>query len=108
LEQELFMPTLSHFENGNGWSGSLGEMCYQIEAPAEGTVKVVLWYGPFCRAYAQEVAETAFPVSKEGREEMIAWLKAQAEEMTAHPAFSREERRAYYLERYQKQYTEGG
>lgn len=96
MSEEFFMPTLSHFENDNGWSGSRGRMCYQIERPKEGKVRVVTWYGPFCRNYAQQEAEAEFEVSEEGRQAMIDWLLAQAEEMTQRPRLSEEDCRAYY------------
>ncbi len=96
MNDDFFMPTLSHFENDNGWSGSRGVMCYEIEKPQEGQVRVVTWYGPFCRAYAQEEGEAFFPVSAEGRQAMIDYLLAQAETMNAAPAKTPEECRAYY------------
>lgn len=96
MNGEFFMPTLSHFENDNGWSGSRGVMCYEIEKPKEGQVRAVTWYGPFCRSYAEEMAEAVFPVSQEGRQAMIDWLLARAEEMNAHPERTPEDCRAYY------------
>ena len=96
MSEELFMPTLSHFENDNGWSGSRGRLSYEIEKPKEGKVRVVVWYGPFCRAYAQEEAEAFFDVTEEGRQAMIDYLMDQAREMNEHPRKSEEDCRAYY------------
>ena len=32
MSDEFYMPGLSHFENDNGWSGSRGLLCYEIES----------------------------------------------------------------------------
>lgn len=93
---EFYMPGLSHFENSNGWSGSRGRLCYEIEPPADGTVKATVWYGPFCRKFAQVETAREFPLTNEGREEMTAWLLEQAEEMNAHPQKSLQDCRDYY------------
>lgn len=96
LNDDFYMPGLSHFENDNGWSGSRGELCYEIERPKEGKLRVVTWYGPFCREYAEEDAEAVFEVSGEGIAAMTAWLLERADEMNTHPSKSPEERLAYY------------
>ena len=57
MSDEFYMPGLSHFENDNGWSGSRGLLCYEIEKPQEGRMRAVTWQGPFCRDYAVEDAE---------------------------------------------------
>ena len=49
MSDEFYMPGLSHFENDNGWSGSRGLLCYEIEKPQEGRMRAVTWQGPFCR-----------------------------------------------------------
>ena len=41
MEKKLWLPTLSHFQNDNGWSGSSGVLCYEIEKPKEETMTVV-------------------------------------------------------------------
>ncbi|WP_297716844.1 hypothetical protein [Intestinimonas sp.] len=99
MEQEFYLPVLSHFENDNGWSGSRGLLCYEIEKPKEGTLRVVIWQGPFCRQYARQEGEETFPVSQAGIDAMRAWLLAQADAMNAHPHRTAAECRAYYEER---------
>lgn len=96
MEAEFFMPTLSHFENDNGWTGSRGVMSYEIERPQEGKLRVVTWYGPYARPYAEEMTQASFDVTEEGRQAMIDWLLAQAEEMNAHPARTPAQREEYY------------
>lgn len=96
MQDDFYMPGLSHFENDNGWSGSRGRLCYEIERPQDGKLKVVTWYGPFCREYAQEDAVSFFEVTAEGIAAMTDWLLRQAEEMNAHPQKTPEDCRAYY------------
>ena len=96
MEQEFYLPVLSHFENDNGWSGSRGLLCYEIEKPREGTMHVVIWQGPFCRSYARQEGEADFPVSEEGVAALRAWLLERADAKNAHPPRTAEECRAYY------------
>lgn len=96
MNDEFFMPGRSHFENENGWSGSRGVLCYEVERPKEGQMRAVTWYGPFSRDYAVEDGESFFPVSEEGIAEMKQWLLAQAEEMNTHPKRTPQECQAHY------------
>ena len=98
MEQDFYLPVLSHFENDNGWSGSRGLLCYEIEKPREGTMRVVIWQGPFCRKYARQEGEETFQVSEEGIAAMRAWLLDRAAAMNAHPPRTAAECRAYYEE----------
>lgn len=96
MNEEFYMPGLSHFENGNGWSGSRGLLCYEIEKPQEGKLRVVTWQGPFCRRYAELEAQSAFDVTGEGVCAMTDWLLREAERMNAHPPKTPEACRAIY------------
>ena len=96
MEQELYLPGLSHYVNENGWSGSLGLFCFEIEKPRDGTVRAVVWQGPFCRRFARQEGEEIFPVSEEGVAAMGAWLQTWADAMNANPPRTAEECRAYY------------
>lgn len=96
MEQELWLPTLSHFCNDNGWSGSSGILSYEIEAPVEGRVTVVLWYGPFSRPYAEEMDRRQFVMDEAGLEELRDWLATRAAEMNAAPERTPEQTRAWY------------
>lgn len=75
-----FIPTLSFWENGNSWYGSLGRARFFIQ-PQEGQLTVQLWQGPFTRELSEVLAETAFPMSQEGIEELTDWLAGQAAEL---------------------------
>ena len=96
MNQEFYLPGLSHFSNGNGWSGSRGLLCYEIEKPQEDRLLTVVWQGPFARKYAQMEGEASFEVTEEGVAALRAWLLEQAEAMNAHPPRTPEECRAYY------------
>lgn len=96
MEQELWLPTVSHFCNDNGWSGSSGILSYEIEAPVEGQVTVVLWYGPFSRPCAEETDRQQFAMDEAGLEDLRAWLTARAAEMNAAPARTPAQTRAWY------------
>ena len=98
MNDAFYMPGLSHFKNDNGWSGSRGLLCYEIERPQEGKLRVVTWQGPFCRQYAQQDTEETFEVSEEGVAAMTAWLLDQAAQMNAHPPKTPAECRATYEE----------
>lgn len=43
MSDEFYMPGLSHFENDNGWSGSRGLLCYEIEKASGGPHAAVTW-----------------------------------------------------------------
>ena len=75
-----FIPTLSFWGNGTSWYGSLGQARFFIQ-PQEGQLTVQLWQGPLTRELSEVLAETAFPMSQEGIEELTDWLAGQAAEL---------------------------
>ena len=79
---ELFIPTLSFWENGNSWYGSLGQARFFIQ-PQEGQLSVQLWRGPLTRELSELLAEAAFPISQEGLDQLAAWLDQQAQALNA-------------------------
>ena len=89
MEQELFLPVLSHFENGNFWTASGGRMRYRVDPVKEEdvwtTLKAQVWEGPFGYALS-EVEETAsFPLSGPGLEELRAWVGRWSAAINARP-----------------------
>ena len=76
--EALFIPTLSFWENGNSWYGSLGQARVFIQ-PQAGQLTVQLWRGPLTKELSEILAETAFPLSPEGLDQLTAWLDQQAE-----------------------------
>lgn len=97
MGKPISLPTLSHFQNGNGWLGSAGVLRFQIEKPAEGEMTAVLWQGPFSRPYAQEIERQTFPVSEEGLTAVLDYLNAKAQAVNETPPFTEAETMEHYL-----------
>ena len=77
------IPTLLFWENGNSWYGSSGGCRFFIrpEAPEEGQekrLKIQFWRGPLSMALSEIIASAAFPVTEEGLAQTTAWLEEQA------------------------------
>lgn len=82
---QLYLPSLSHWQNRNIWSGSLGRGNYYIspQPEAEGQPPRLLaqvWSGPLCRELAAVEQQRHFPLSAAGLDELARWLE---EEMAA-------------------------
>lgn len=84
---ELFIPTLHTFAMKNTFTGSLGlfrfravpkvEMKTPKEVDFEASLIVVeYWHGLFCYEKSQMEGQAEFPLSEEGRADMIDWLMA--------------------------------
>lgn len=87
--EDLFIPTLHTFENNNIFTGSWGMLRFKItpaitmKTPKEvdmeaSSMRAELWHGLFCYEKSEIEAEREFPLSIEGREDMIAWLNEHA------------------------------
>ena len=87
--EDLFVPTLHTFENNNIFTGSWGQLRFKVtpaitmrtskEVDMEASsMKAEFWHGLFCYEKSEIQGERMFPLSPEGREEMIAWLKENA------------------------------
>ena len=89
IQEDLFVPTLHTFENNNIFTGSWGNLRYKI-TPAivmatpkevdleQSSMKVEYWHGLFCYEKSEIEEDRVFPMSQEGRQEMIDWLKSHA------------------------------
>ena len=44
--EEVFLPVLSHFQNGNAWTGSGGRLRYRL-VPESEIISAEVWEGPF-------------------------------------------------------------
>ncbi len=95
---EIQLPTLMFFQNGNGWKGSSGLLCFQVE-PAQGEeekeLPACVWCGPFCRELSQLDDSARFPLSEEGLAALTGWLRDWAARMNEHPTRTPQETRAY-------------
>ena len=82
--EELFLPVLSHFQNGNGWITSADRPRYQV-TPEEEKLTVQVWQGPWCYALSRVEDTAEFPLSEGGLAALRAWLEQWAEEMNGRP-----------------------
>ena len=67
MEQELFLPTLMHWQYGNNWCGSLKRASFWI-TPKDEQLTAQLWTGPAIRENAEILYTAQFPISDEGLE----------------------------------------
>ena len=82
---ELFIPTLHTFAMENTFTGSCGLFRFKVvpsvtmngkEVDFENSsMKAEYWHGQFCYEKSEIEGEQTFPLSAEGREELIAWLE---------------------------------
>ena len=87
---DIFIPTMLFWENGNSWYGSKGLTRFFIqpvkhEPPEEDshgeaytTLDAEVWKGPLTKALSEGLATASFPLSEEGLEQISAWLEDQA------------------------------
>ena len=85
----VFLPVFHHFEHGNVFTGSCGLFRYKITPDAvmippkkkevdyeASSIKAEYWHGPLSYEFSEIEGEKVFPMSHEGREEMLQWLEA--------------------------------
>ena len=84
---EFFIPTLHSFAMSNIFTGSCGLFRFRavpnvvMLTPKEvnmeqSSITVEYWHGLFCYEKSEMEGKETFPMSEEGREAMICWLKA--------------------------------
>ena len=90
MDESMFLPVLSHFENGNFWTASGGRMRYRVD-PVKGdentppSLTAQVWEGPW-RLQDSTVEEIRqFPMTEEGLEEVRAWALGWQESINARP-----------------------
>lgn len=82
---EIFLPTLHTFENGNVFTGSFGPLRFRAKPNVvmkdakevdmeQSSITVEYWHGIFCYEKSEMEGEKTFPMSEEGREAMRNWL----------------------------------
>ena len=62
MEQELFLPTLMHWQYGNNWCGSLKRASFWI-TPKDEQLTAQLWTGPAIRENAEILYTAQFPIT---------------------------------------------
>lgn len=87
MEERIFLPTLHTFAMNNIFTGSCGLFRFRAEpiivmaTPKEvdfaaSEIRVECWHGLFCYEKSTMEDMRMFPLSEEGRSEMLQWLEA--------------------------------
>ena len=82
---ELFLPTLHTFAMNNIFTGSMGAFRFRaapqvvMATPKEvdfatSQIRAEFWHGPLCYEKSAMEGERTFPMTEEGRAEMLRWL----------------------------------
>lgn len=85
---ELFIPTLHTFAMNNLFTGSLGVFRFRakpnvVMATAkevdfeQSTISVEYWHGLYCYEKSEMEGSETFPMTEQGRLDMIDWLKSK-------------------------------
>ena len=83
--QEIFLPTLHWFAMKNPFTGSSGAFRFRavpnvvMATPKEvdfeqSSIKCEFWHGPFCYEKSEMEGNMEFPMTEEGRVQMLCWL----------------------------------
>ena len=89
VQEEIFLPTLPHWQFGNDWSGSKGEMRFavknaQIKDENGGShqeLLVEVWNEDVCRELATVLDTHTFQCTQEDLEAMNTWLLEKYREL---------------------------
>jgi len=84
---ELFLPTLHTFAMNNVFTGSLGMLRFRVVPNVvmatakevdfeQSTIFVEYWHGLYCYEKSTMEGEETFPMTEDGRQAMLDWLKA--------------------------------
>ena len=86
--EPLFIPTLHTFAMKNLFTGSFGNLRFRIKpdvvmaTPKEvdfdqSSMFVEYWHGLYCYEKSEMEGSETFPLSEEGRQNMLEWLKSK-------------------------------
>ncbi len=75
---EVYVPVLHFFENGNSFTGSWKELRFLLP-PSEEEISAQIWRGPYCMEKSTIEQTRSFPLTQEGRTEMTEWLNSLRE-----------------------------
>lgn len=84
---EIFLPTLHTFAMNNIFTGSWGAFRFRAEPKVvmatskevdfqQSTIFAEYWHGPYCYEKSTMEGSQSFPMTEEGREELLHWLEA--------------------------------
>lgn len=85
---DIFLPTLHTFAMKNLFTGSCGSLRFRIQPNVvmatakevdfeQSTISVQYWHGPLCYEKSEMEGENTFPMTEEGRTEMLRWLESK-------------------------------
>lgn len=85
---EIFLPTLHTFAMNNAFTGSCGLFRFRavpnvvMATPKEvdfeqSSIHAEYWHGLYCYEKSQMEGEETFPMSEEGRQQMLSWLESK-------------------------------
>ncbi len=86
--EELFIPTLHTFAMKNLFTGSYGMLRFRIKPDvvmatpkevdfAQSSMFVEYWHGLYCYEKSEMEGSETFPMTEEGRQAMLDWLKSK-------------------------------
>ena len=86
--EELFIPTLHTFAMKNLFTGSYGSLRFRIKPEvvmatpkevdfSQSTMYVEYWHGLYCYEKSEMEGSATFPLTEEGRAEMIRFLESK-------------------------------
>ncbi len=86
--EEIFIPTLHTFAMNNPFTGSKGLLRFRIvpnvimATPKEvdfeqSTLFAEFWHGLYCYEKSQMEGSQTFPLTEEGREDLLSWLESK-------------------------------
>lgn len=84
---QIYLPTLHTFAMNNIFTGSCGLFRFRavpnvvMKTPKEvdfdaSTIYAEFWHGLFCYEKSEMEGNATFPLTDEGREDMLAWLES--------------------------------
>ena len=84
--EEIYLPTLHTFAMDNIFTGSKGNLRFRIVPKvvklnqkevnfAESTIFAEFWHGQLCYEKSTMEGEKSFPMTEEGRMELLGWLQ---------------------------------
>ena len=82
MEPKIYLPSLSHWEYGNKWSGDRGRARFLV-TPVDTGMTAEMWLGPMSRDFVEPEITAVFPISEKGLDELEQWLRTTAAELNA-------------------------
>ncbi len=87
MEREVYLPVLHWFAMNNLFTGSCGEFRFRakpnvVMATAkevdfeQSTISAEYWHGPLCYELSEMEGKETFPMSEQGRTDLMAWLQS--------------------------------